>query len=266
MLASPQAAAAGEALEGVAALLGFSQDEDETGCGRVADALEYLKLRGKDAGDLRYLEPGGGPFGLDGVDGVRVYVLGPPRDPILLKSSEVTERMKKEGVIYHLSSTGEAGMDALSAAVTGAPGTAEDRYHPFSAEHRITRTVADLSNPGVSRPNPYFSALQSFVAETYDDPQQAWRRIDNDWLSAFGQLALDLDNDTNNTCLVLAIEFAEDARRPALRRRRAGRQLAVLGEARVQGPGPRTAAARRTIFSAGPSSTRSAIIAATTRP
>ena len=81
MLASPQAAAAGEALDGVAALLGFSQDEDETGCGRVADALEYLKLRGKDAGDLRYLEPGGEPFGLDGVDGVRVYVLGAAARP-----------------------------------------------------------------------------------------------------------------------------------------------------------------------------------------
>jgi hypothetical protein len=207
MLASPLAAAAGDALDGVAALLGFSQDEDKTGCGRVADALEYLKLRGKDAGDLRYLEPGGEPFGLDGVDGVRVFVLAPPRDPILLKSSEVTERMKNEGVIYHLSSTGEVGMDALGAALAGSPGTAEDRYHPFSAEHRITRTVADLSNAGASMPNPYFSALEAFVTETYDDPKQAWRRIDHDWLSAFGQLALDLDNDTNNTCLVLAIEF-----------------------------------------------------------
>jgi hypothetical protein len=207
MLASPLAAAAAESLEGVAALLGFSQDEDETASGRVADALEYLKLRGKDAGDLRYLEPGTEPFGLDGVDGVRIYVLGPPRDPILLKSSEVTEQLKREGVIYHLASTGEAGMDALGAALSGSPGTAEDRYHPFSIEHRIARTVPDLSNSAVSRPNPYFAGLQAFVAETYDDPRQVWRRIDDDWLSAFGQLALDLDNDTNNTCLVLAIEF-----------------------------------------------------------
>ena len=156
-------------------------------------------------------------------------------------------------------------MDALSAAVTGAPGTDEDRYHPFSAEHRITRTVADLSNPGVSRPNPYFAALQSFVAATYDDPKQAWRRIDDDWLSAFGQLALDLDNDTNNTSLVLAFEFAEDARRPALRRRRAGRQLAVLGEARVQGARAANSRSRRSTCSAGPSSTRWVITAATTR-
>ena len=45
---------------------------------------------------------GRGPFELDGVEGVRVYVLGPPRDPILLKGSEVTEQMKNEGVVYHL--------------------------------------------------------------------------------------------------------------------------------------------------------------------
>ena len=211
-LASPAVAAAGETLDGVAALLGFSGDDDSTGAGKIADALEYLKLRGKDAGDLQYLDPGTGPLELDGVEGVRVYVLGPPRDPILLKSSEVTEQLKKEGVVYHLASTGEAGMDALSAALSAAaaaPGTEGDRYHPFSAEHRIAPRVPDALSPGVLKPNPYFDSIRPFVAKTYDNPAQNWRRIDHDWLSAFGQLALDLDNDTNNTSLVLAFEFVK---------------------------------------------------------
>ena len=34
-----------------------------------------------------------------------------------------------------------------------------------------------------------------------------WRRIDNDWLAAAEQLALNLDSDTNNTCLALAFEW-----------------------------------------------------------
>jgi len=196
-LGSPLAAGAGAQLGGVDSLLRFSEDDDTTGSGKIADALEYLKLRGKDAGDLRYLEPGTGPFGVNGLDGVRVYVLGPPRDPILLKSSEVTEAQKRDDVIYHLSRTGAAGIDALRAAVAPPVGAGADRYYPFATEHRIPRG------------NPHFAAIQSFVANTYDDPSQEWRRIDQDWLSAFGQVALDLDNDTNNTSLVLAFEFAD---------------------------------------------------------
>jgi len=195
-LASPAAKAAAASFDGVAELLNFSQDDDTTGAGKVADALEYLKLRGKDAGDLQYLEPSDQPFDLHGVDGVRVYVLGPPRDPVMLKGSEVTEQMRRDGVIYHLSRMGEAGMDALSAAVSDSTGMDSDRHHPFSAEHRIPREIPY-----------YFAGIQGFVTETYDDPDQDWRRIDNDWLNAFGQLALDLDNDTNNTSLVLAFEF-----------------------------------------------------------
>ena len=205
-LASPRAIAA-QSLAGVDALLNFSRDEDDVGTGRVSEAIEYLKRRGKVAGDLRYLEPGMEPFELEGVEGVRVYVLGPPRDPTLLKTSEVTERMKREGVVYHLSSSGEAGMDALGAALTSSPGTDGDRYHPFSQEHRIPREVPIAENSQTLKPNPYFAGIRAFVAQTYDKAGQAWRRIDDDWLTAFGQLALDLDNDTNNTCVVLAFEF-----------------------------------------------------------
>lgn len=221
-IASPAAGAAGPALAGLGELLGFSQDEDDTNAGRISDAMAYLKLRGKDAGDLRYLEPGGEPFELDGVEGVRVYVLGPPVDPILLKTSEVTEGMKRDGFVYHLEGTGTCGLAALQATVGSAPGTDVERYHPFSREHRITRVTEHPRLPAKRIPNPYFRDMRDFVASTYDDPGQVWRRIDHDWLSAFGQLALDLDNDTNNTCLVLAFEFVKT-----------GEVLLFVGDAQV---------------------------------
>ena len=50
----------------------------------------------------------------------------------------------------------------------------------------------------------------------------AWRRIDQDWLYSAEQLALEMNNDTNNGSLVLAFElspggkvllFAADAQR-----------------------------------------------------
>jgi hypothetical protein len=196
-LSSPLAGAADAPLGGIDSLLAFGEDDDTTGARTIAEALEYLKLRGKDAGDLRYLEPGTGPIELKGLEGVRVFVLGPPRDPILLKGSEVTEADTKNDVIYHLSRTGEVGVEALGAAVSMMPGPDGDRYYPFAAEHRIPRGSRD------------FAGIQAFVARTYDHPAQEWRRIDRDWLMAFGQLALDLDNDTNNTSLVLAFEFVD---------------------------------------------------------
>jgi hypothetical protein len=204
-LNSPAAKIAGEPLDGVAALLAFSEDDDTPGSRTIADALEYLKFRGKAAGKLQYLDPGTGPLHLDDV--------------------EVTEQMKKEGVIYHLASTGEAGMNALSAALSAAdavPNTGGDRFYPFAGEHRITPQVPDPFNPGILRPNPYFDNIRSFVAGTYDDPTQDWRRIDHDWLNAFGQLALDLDSDTNNTSLVLAFEFVQT-----------GEVLLFVGDAQV---------------------------------
>lgn len=216
-----------EPLDGIAAFLAFGEDDDpgpeetpgsavsedqqKPSTKTIAGALDYLKLRGKNSGNIQYLDPGMGPLMLDGVEGVSVYVLGPPHDPALLKGSEVTEQMKKDGVIYHLASTGEAGLAALSAAITVTDTLSDsdgDRYYPFSEEHRIAMQVPNLLNPNLLQDNPHFEHIRQFVADTYDNPAQNWRRIDHDWLNAFGQLALDLDSDTNNTSLVLAFEFA----------------------------------------------------------
>jgi hypothetical protein len=205
-LDSPLAAADTAALDGVASLLAFGEDDDRSGSKTIAEALEYLKRRGKAAGDLRYLEPGTGPIALKDLDSVRVYVLGPPRDPMLLKSSSVTAGQRNNDAIYHLARTADAGLDSLTAAVSAGTGFDADRYHPFATEHRIPRQAPSAHN-GRLKANPRFSAIQAFVAGTYDDAKQAWRRIDRDWLNAFDQLALDLDSDTNNTSLVLAFEF-----------------------------------------------------------
>ena len=71
-------------------------------------------------------------------------------------------------------------------------------------------------------PNPYFALIKDFVSRTYDDKAQAWRQIEDDWLAAFGDLALSLDSDTNNTSLVLAFEFVKK-----------GEVLLFVGDAQV---------------------------------
>src|SRR5208282_1512747 len=47
-----------------------------------------------------------------------------------------------------------------------------------------------------------------FFSEYYKEKNE-WRKIDMDWLSAAADLALQLDNDTNNTSLALAIELLD---------------------------------------------------------
>lgn len=202
ILRSPLAGAAPERFSGVRALLQFSSEEDETGTRLVADAVEYLKQRGKDCGDLRYLEPGQ-VFPLGDAEGVNVYVLGPPRDASFMKISAVTEQMKRENIIYHLSQIGEVGIDALAAAIANIGDAANERFHPFAEEHRIAWKPGDPEGTK----SRYFPDIEEFVNDTYLDAQHEWRRVDHDWLSAVDQLALHLDNDTNNTSLVLAFEL-----------------------------------------------------------
>lgn len=189
---------AGMVSEELKALAGFSTEDDSTGDRTVEQALAYLKQRGEAAGDLRYLEPGT-TFGLDEVPDVRVYVLGPPRDGRWLKTSAVTEKMKRDHVVYHLDGRTGVGLDALAAALE--EGRA-DLGHPFGQEHRMRRSAGT--------PAAYSPVLDAFIAKTYDKPDEQWRRIDSDWLGAFNQLALDMDNDTNNTSLVLAFEFGDE--------------------------------------------------------
>jgi hypothetical protein len=54
---------------------------------------------------------------------------------------------------------------------------------------------------------PFFQ--HRYWGEDADSEQkdQSWRRIDGDWLDACSSMALQLDNATNNTSLVLAIEL-----------------------------------------------------------
>jgi hypothetical protein len=66
----------------------------------------------------------------------------------------------------------------------------------------------DLSLPFDDR---YRIAIESVPsAASYFAEKNKWRRIDTDWLFSSADLALQLDNLTNNTSLALAFEIGED--------------------------------------------------------
>lgn len=146
----------------------------------TADALEAVRALGGKA-SLRYCDPSDKPEELPDFD-ARIYVLGPPRDLKLLKTVDPSKK--------HGEDSYETAMALFTDAVRpGVNGTSDDS--PFAQLDGISLAEA---------------AHDAFFQRHYfhDD---GWRRIDTEWMAGADELALALDNMTNNTSLVLAIEL-----------------------------------------------------------
>jgi hypothetical protein len=134
-----------------------------------------------------YCHPEKPPLELDGVDDVRVYVLGPPEDP------DYVRRLQSKRETYDSDHPTFAPFAGFLAATESDDAAAAERALPFARRHRL-------------RPAP--GARPDFFVKHYDADE--WRRIDNEWLGLTGELALHLDSYTNNTCLAFAIELGDD--------------------------------------------------------
>jgi hypothetical protein len=201
----------GEALQRV---LEFESPEAMAATGGKAEQLTYL--RGKSTRKLErsedYVHPEQPPPKILGVDGVKVYVLGPPENVDWMKSL-----VRKSELYPELAAMDDT--DAFAAAVLAAPGA-----EPVGMEDeaRFARTLPFdeiLGIPeGAARDHPeyggFFRHHYGFINNRYHGGQ--WRRIEKDWLAAAERLALDINTKTNNTSLVLAIELTESQPRKVL--------------------------------------------------
>jgi glyoxylase-like metal-dependent hydrolase (beta-lactamase superfamily II) len=167
------------------------------GTAGTADALDFLKSHGKT---IRYCRPGEEPLALPGVPGVRVYVLGPPEDEKLIKKSNPSKKGQEVYTLKAGPSPDQAFLVAVRhRAEKKEPSDGDQELYelsfPFDACHKLT--------PAQAKKIPLFKDHYGFDKEG----AEAWRRIDDDWLSSAGPLALQLDSNTNNTSLALAIEL-----------------------------------------------------------
>ena len=158
----------------------------------TGDALKSVRDKVKPQ-ELRYCRPTDPPVVPDGID-ARFYVLGPPHDE---------KSLRKINPSAHNKETYGLALDGLQMFMNGA-GTAlgaTDEGRPFDQQYEIPFLYAQ-SAPGLD-----------FFRTNYWQPAgaapDAWRRIDTDWLGGSTELALQLDSLTNNTSLVLAIEFPD---------------------------------------------------------
>lgn len=189
--AAAASAAAGTAMVGGAAHVGAT-----------AQAMQNARsLGGANAQHVRYWKPGDPPWSDKTLPGVRIYILGPPRDEALLKKTFATDE------VYGLATGDAANAAFFTAAGMVADGSAagDDSGAPFDAIYGRSLHELAAMPPGT----------RDFLDRRYYGPaasdsgsdDQSWRQIDADWLNSAAQFALNLDAATNNTSLVLAIEL-----------------------------------------------------------
>jgi hypothetical protein len=165
----------------------------------VDEAMKYVASRAT-GDDREYLKPGTflQPKWLPGVT---VYVLGPPHDEKKIKN--LGEHGNPE--LYELSGSSVSAFGAM-ASWFAHDGTYKNYCESIDAQ---CRDQLDRSLPFDQRYR-IFAVDTDARLDSYNHPDDAWRRIDTDWLFSSADLALQLDNLTNNTSLALAFEIGED--------------------------------------------------------
>jgi hypothetical protein len=189
--------------DSIAPVLGFFGDLGVDGKpSGIERAMDYVVGRGKPP---RYRAPGEGPFSVPGAAGVRVYVLGPPKDLDFLKRSD-----PRKGEAYEARLALDEKTAFVSAVLHAQEKTGERPMSP--EEQEVARLAFPFDkvfrvDPKDARQDPFFQELYYGASGQPSEKDREWRRIESDWMGSAGSLALKLDSDTNNTSLALAIEL-----------------------------------------------------------
>ena len=178
---------------------GATKSEAIRGLGDIMEALRswYDTKPGllKD-----YRTPGEAPLEIPGVKGVRCFVLGPPQNIAAIKKLE-DEKEMYFGAALPLTEENAFMSAVLGLSETAVPGeSTELRGYPFDAAFSVPPEDVEKAFDG------FFRKYYGFSREQNQWPHM--RRIETDWLeNAADQLALSINDYTNNTSLVLAFEL-----------------------------------------------------------
>lgn len=150
-------------------------------------AMDHIRSLAKGNAGIRYCNPGELIEDKNHLPGVKIFVLGPPKNKLLTKDAP----SKANSEVYFGDTSSVAGLvDGLLA--MGDPDTLVDESRPFGNIPSLTEHEA--------KKHPYYK-------EKYYSRQEAWRTVEDDWLDMAGALAMQMDSDTNNTSLALAIQL-----------------------------------------------------------
>jgi beta-lactamase superfamily II metal-dependent hydrolase len=163
---------------------------------------QSMKLfKDKAQSGVRYLRPHESVHSIARTKDLRVFVLGPPRSLAQLRDLEPGERETFDRRHLALLSPGH-----YFAAAAG-----DGARSPFSGSYAIAwADAADDPEVGSFIADHYGrtdKCAQSSAYRPEVEDSAPWRRIDEDWLYAADQLAIDMNDETNNSSLVLAFEL-----------------------------------------------------------
>ncbi len=194
----------GARLEGV---MGFDLPLDGEGTAGLrgnAEALKALRAwsRKPPQRSEDYRTPGEKPLLIPDVDGVKCYVLGPPKDRGLLK------KLVDQKEMYARLAAMEPEAAFMAAALAASEDISPEDREQFDRSDPFDRSLMIPEKEALSMPHK----IGGFFKEHYGSPDdeeggQKWRQIGSAWLEAADELALAINSLTNNTSLVLAFEL-----------------------------------------------------------
>lgn len=161
--------------------------------------LKLIKEKAEKERGVSYLSPGCDPLMVPGTGGIRVFVLGPPRDEDLLLDEDPQP------------GEGFPGGHAMGFSFAAAANSVDDgTLSPFSRRFSVLKSQALAEQSGKNFYRQQYGDAKDGHNETngVEIPANAhWRRIDSEWLYSAESLALKLNSGINNTSLVLAFEL-----------------------------------------------------------
>ncbi|HUS00266.1 MAG TPA: hypothetical protein VMY77_00980 [Chitinophagaceae bacterium] len=168
--------------------------EDQTGGEAITNLLEWSN------NNCQFLVPGKN-FDMPGLpaESVRVYVLGPPTDPTLLRKlnpgkNDAVNSLNAMMQLSNLDTSSKLVGDSLDTILNNQPLSSHGVADNFPFNRKF---IYPLNN----------SNQNLLIEKVYINPSMTWRRIDHDWLSELGRVSLHMDTLTNNSSLVLAFEL-----------------------------------------------------------
>ncbi len=149
----------------------------------MEDKLKTWKVI-KPTTEVKFLVPGQVEEKIQGLEGIRIFAMGPPRNNDFMKQEE------KKGEGYE------------------------------RREKKSTLTMTNLSNPSTTKmvytnipfEENSLSKVSTATQIAYKSKENQWRNIDYDWMYSIGSIALRHESSINNTSLSLAIQFKESER------------------------------------------------------
>lgn len=177
------------------------------------NAMKYVRNKARKS--VKFFSPEDAAISLPNAPKIKVYTLGPPKNEALL-----LDLNPKGSEKFHLAASGSKalhnqGTRGFAQAV--APETTSDESpSPFAPRYCLTSDQLKrhlLPRTNTAKRTDRQKAMDYLRLTYFGAPKQApkesldWRGIDDEWLGVTEGIALRLNNEVNNTSLVLAFEL-----------------------------------------------------------